>query len=43
MAFGPRASGQNFLVDETALERIVEAANLKPSDTVVEVGRAPAF
>jgi len=30
--------GQNFLVDEIALSEIVEAANLKPTDTVLEVG-----
>lgn len=33
-----RSLGQNFLEDSTALESIVEAAELKPSDTVVEVG-----
>jgi 16S rRNA (adenine1518-N6/adenine1519-N6)-dimethyltransferase len=30
--------GQNFLVDELALDQIVEAADLKKTDTVVEVG-----
>jgi len=30
--------GQNFLVDRRALERIVEAAELTPADTVLEVG-----
>jgi len=30
--------GQNFLVSERALDRIVEAAELTPSDTVLEVG-----
>lgn len=30
--------GQNFLVDEIALEKIVEAAELKKSDIVLEVG-----
>lgn len=30
--------GQNFLVDRVALEKIVEAAELKPSDTVLEIG-----
>ncbi len=30
--------GQNFLVDEQALQAIVAAADLKPTDTVVEVG-----
>ncbi len=35
--------GQNFLVDEKALDRIVEAADLKPSDRVVEVGPGTGF
>jgi len=30
--------GQNFLVDPAGLERIVEAADLAPSDTVLEIG-----
>ncbi len=30
--------GQNFLVDQRILRRIVEAADLQPTDTVVEVG-----
>nr|WP_290670479.1 16S rRNA (adenine(1518)-N(6)/adenine(1519)-N(6))-dimethyltransferase RsmA [Ardenticatena sp.] len=30
--------GQNFLVDETALQRIAETADLTPSETVVEIG-----
>ncbi len=30
--------GQNFLVDEEALEKIIEAADLKSTDTVLEVG-----
>lgn len=30
--------GQNFLVDEIALQDIVEAADLKQTDTVIEVG-----
>lgn len=30
--------GQNFLVDSTALERIVEAAEIPPGSTVLEVG-----
>jgi 16S rRNA (adenine1518-N6/adenine1519-N6)-dimethyltransferase len=33
-----KALGQNFLVDRRALERIVEAAELGPADTVLEVG-----
>ncbi|MBN2096774.1 ribosomal RNA small subunit methyltransferase A [Candidatus Peregrinibacteria bacterium] len=35
--------GQNFLVDESALDLIVEAADLKPSDNVVEVGPGTGF
>jgi len=35
----PRKSlGQNFLVDQRALERIVEAAELGPEDIVLEIG-----
>lgn len=35
----PRKSlGQNFLVDQRALERIVEAAELGPGDIVLEIG-----
>ncbi len=30
--------GQNFLIDEDVLDQIVAAADLKPSDTVLEVG-----
>ncbi len=30
--------GQNFLVDESALSEIVKAGDLKPTDTVLEVG-----
>lgn len=30
--------GQNFLIDSSALEKIVSAADLKKSDTVLEVG-----
>ena len=33
-----RELGQNFLMDETALAAVVEAADLGPDDTVVEVG-----
>lgn len=33
-----RRLGQNFLVDRRALRRIVEAAELEPADTVLEVG-----
>ena len=35
----PRKSlGQNFLADQRALERIVEAAELGPGDIVLEIG-----
>ena len=30
--------GQNFLVDEEALNRVVAAAELTPQDTVLEIG-----
>jgi len=30
--------GQNFLVDKGALSKIVEAAKIKPTDTIVEIG-----
>lgn len=30
--------GQNFLIDEIALQRVVEAADLKPEDAVLEIG-----
>ncbi|TSC94044.1 MAG: hypothetical protein Athens101428_437, partial [Candidatus Berkelbacteria bacterium Athens1014_28] len=33
-----RSMGQNFLVDAKVLGKIVATANLKSSDTVVEVG-----
>jgi len=39
--FGLRAKktlGQHFLIDETVLQTIVEAAELSPDDTVIEVG-----
>ncbi len=35
----PRKSlGQNFLVDESALERVVAAAEIQPEDLVLEIG-----
>jgi 16S rRNA (adenine1518-N6/adenine1519-N6)-dimethyltransferase len=38
-AIQPKKSlGQNFLVDEAALARIVAAADLGPNDTVLEIG-----
>ena len=33
-----KSMGQNFLVDRSALEKIVEAAELSPEDTVLEIG-----
>lgn len=30
--------GQNFLIDRSALERVVEAADLEPEETVLEIG-----
>lgn len=33
-----KSLGQNFLKDEEVLSRIAESADLKPSDTVVEIG-----
>jgi 16S rRNA (adenine1518-N6/adenine1519-N6)-dimethyltransferase len=35
----PRKSlGQNFLIDESALERVTAAAGISPQDTVLEIG-----
>ena len=33
-----RAFGQNFLINETAMKSIIRAADIKNSDTVVEIG-----
>lgn len=33
-----KSMGQNFLVDEDALAKIVEAADIQPSDTILEIG-----
>lgn len=33
-----RTMGQNFLVDEQALAQIVAAADIQPTDTIVEIG-----
>ena len=30
--------GQNFLIDENILEKIIESAEIKPTDTILEVG-----
>ena len=38
---GKKSLGQNFLVDARAISRIVEAADLSPRDTVLEVGPGP--
>jgi 16S rRNA (adenine1518-N6/adenine1519-N6)-dimethyltransferase len=35
--------GQNFLVDEKAFDKIIAAADLKPSDNVIEVGPGTGF
>jgi 16S rRNA (adenine1518-N6/adenine1519-N6)-dimethyltransferase len=35
--------GQNFLVDEKALNKIIKAADLKKSDNVIEVGPGTGF
>ena len=32
-----KALGQNFLVDDSVLEKIVDAGNLSSSDTVIEI------
>ncbi|NQU77661.1 ribosomal RNA small subunit methyltransferase A [Candidatus Falkowbacteria bacterium] len=42
--FGIRPShknGQNFLIDKNVLDKLIKSANLKPTDTVLEVG--PGF
>ena len=36
-----KSKGQNFLINETVLEKIVQAANLQPNDNVLEIG--PGF
>ncbi|MBI5732015.1 MAG: methyltransferase, partial [Candidatus Magasanikbacteria bacterium] len=36
-----KSRGQNFLVDENILGKIVAAAELEPSDTVIEIGAGP--
>ena len=38
-----KSLGQNFLVDENALEAIIKAAELKSSDRVIEVGPGTGF
>lgn len=39
--FAKKSFGQNFLVDEKALTAIIAAADLQPTDRVVEVGPGP--
>ncbi len=36
-----KKSGQNFLIDQGALKRIVESADIKPADTILEAGAGP--
>ena len=36
-----KSLGQNFLLDERLLERIVEAAQIGPRDNVLEIGPGP--
>ncbi|MBU1682735.1 methyltransferase domain-containing protein, partial [Patescibacteria group bacterium] len=38
-----KSLGQNFLVDEKALDTIVSAADLKKTDNVIEVGPGTGF
>ncbi len=33
-----KSLGQNFLIDDTAIQRIVEGAGVQPTDTVLEIG-----
>lgn len=36
--FAKKGFGQNFLVDDSVLEKIIEAGDLSTSDTVIEIG-----
>ena len=36
--FADKKLGQNFLIDETALEKIIRAADLNPNDLILEIG-----
>lgn len=38
-----KSLGQNFLVDEKAFDKIIEVADLKPSDNIIEVGPGTGF
>ncbi|NLF82607.1 MAG: ribosomal RNA small subunit methyltransferase A [Candidatus Gastranaerophilales bacterium] len=35
--------GQNFLVDNAVIDRIIEAASISPDDTVIEIGAGAGF
>jgi 16S rRNA (adenine1518-N6/adenine1519-N6)-dimethyltransferase len=35
--------GQNFLVDEYVLQFIIEQADIKPDETIIEIGAGPGF
>jgi len=39
MSCMPKRIGQNFLIDGNILKKIAAAAELTPTDTVIEVGR----
>ena len=38
-----KSKGQNFLIEESVYDKIIEAANLKKTDTVLEVGPGLGF
>jgi 16S rRNA (adenine1518-N6/adenine1519-N6)-dimethyltransferase len=38
-----KSKGQNFLINEEVYEKIIESADLRPSDTVLEVGPGLGF
>lgn len=38
-----KSLGQNFLIDEIALNSIIEAADLQPNDQIIEVGPGTGF
>lgn len=40
-AYSKKPLGQHFLIDGAVLQQIVEAAQLQPGDTVVEIGSGP--
>jgi len=41
--FAKKGLGQNFLIDETALDHIIEAGDLSSADHIVEVGPGTGF